>query len=392
MALTWGGISIASRPAAQAEQAIDDLVALTRRSPVFGFPVLVLRPEQYEYALGSYKEFERVYKKDVLRFLGVGGNQLEEAEATAKRMTGYVTRGLTRIFFGETAVTYPKQMSTNHLVREYSSGTSLFASDNVIKDIYDDLRERCENPQDLNASCWVRGSYLNVVMPHKNINVTASMNRYFSTQGVGQFDDEVNTVLRFHALSHELGHVVRQENSDNGVGEEGCDRVAAMAARQAFGNHIALGIHADERAMRSVIIANTAKGRQENEKYGWPTVMATDCIISLPQDKIDTFTETDFIKAAQVRMNTRASLVESAAAEISRAAPAAWDSKDLKALAGATYNFNRRTIHSGDPTFVGDMIDRFHIAAHRLSTGVAAYQQPYKPERKIDKADLYYYL
>ncbi len=191
-----------------------------------------------------------------------------------------------------------------------------------------------------------------------------------------------NQSWRYYELFHELAHVA-------GAREPQADHIANIFCRRAFPDAATPWIQSDIRAMEAVALAaKLAAGRSEDpadtidsiEKYGWPMVVANDCVNALPQADVAGLSEEDILARHTAPYIQNSDRLFQLGVLIREAglSEQILSGKTEEIMRGAR-KLERRITALTDDTEIRHIAGRFSLAARRIHTGAAAYVNPAKP-------------
>lgn len=175
------------------------------------------------------------------------------------------------------------------------------------------------------------------------------------------YDSQYSTLILWHELGHGL-------TSDESV----ADKVSALAFRQYFHDLAPVYVWADARAAQAVIGYRNTRLIQT---YGWKVVDALDHVLKLDEDTV----RKNFSSLARDNPESLKPFfnhchdLEKVGERLSRTANRAFNNRDLSVLAKAGQHLIDTRIYANDVE--RRILERFTLAARRLSIGKAAYAE-----------------
>ncbi|MBI1300522.1 MAG: hypothetical protein GC137_02590 [Alphaproteobacteria bacterium] len=198
-----------------------------------------------------------------------------------------------------------------------------------------------------------------IVMPNSDITVTKMQSHFFATKLKPLPGSTAQG--HFHTLWHEYAHA-------GGGNEPQADAIAAVMCRRAFRNNQYLQVHADQRAVSTVLWKGT------RQRYGWGCVDATDYGFNLAsgvaegmrEDDIENIKFQKFDPLIQTVGEVYDKLLEH---DVTYAVRAGCGFTEMAGAAiSALHHTNLSEQH-------GRILRRFQLACTRLSIGRAAYKE-----------------
>lgn len=199
---------------------------------------------------------------------------------------------------------------------------------------------------------------------------------------------EDNTIWRYQALCHELGHAVAGIKA-----EAEADKTGALFCRRAFPLAREPAIQADMRVLDAVYNGYLLS-EEENDsftqmlikdfsRYGWGCVESCDAVLCLPQDRVSAMTDEEIIAHRLDVCSIAASDLFSFGREIKTSnASSVFDVMHLSDVAHGAEQFWKEIKDANGSSKTSAIAQRFASAARRLEGGQNAYTFPLPGSRE----------